>query len=112
MKKLCFFAAVLFLFCFVVSAFAKVDLNTASVQELTALPGIGKAKAEAIVKYREANGPFKNVNDLTKVKGIGPKMLSKLKNEITLGDSLPSMPSAVAPQIPGGLKAPAAAPAN
>ena len=64
--------------------FAKVNINTATVQELTALPGIGQVKAEAIVKYREANGSFKSVDDLTKVKGIGPKMLDKIRDEISV----------------------------
>ena len=83
MKKLC--VVLSFLLLFATAAFAKVNINTASVQELTSLPGIGQAKAEAIVKYREANGPFKSVDDITKVSGIGPKMLEKLKDEITIG---------------------------
>lgn len=83
MKKLCF--ALAFLLIFATAAFAKVNINTATVKELTGLPGIGQAKAEAIVKYREANGPFKRVDDVTKVNGIGPKLLEKFKNEITIG---------------------------
>lgn len=83
MKKIC--VVLSFLLLFATAAFAKVNINTASVQELTSLPGIGQAKAEAIVKYREANGPFKSVDDITKVSGIGPKMLEKIKDEITIG---------------------------
>ena len=83
MKKLCF--TLFFLLFFAVAAFAKVNINTATAQELTSLPGIGQAKAEAIVKYREANGPFKSIEDITKVSGIGPKMLEKLRDEITVG---------------------------
>ena len=82
MKKLLF--TVFFLLCFATAAFAKVNINTATVQELTALPGIGQVKAEAIVKYREANGSFKSVDDLTKVKGISPKMLDKIRDEISV----------------------------
>ena len=82
MKKLCL--VLVFLLFFTATAFAKVNLNTATAKELTSLPGIGQAKAEAIVKYREANGPFKSVEDLTKVKGIGPKMLDKIKSEVTV----------------------------
>jgi len=66
-------------------AFAAVDINTATAKEITALPGIGPAKAQAIVDYRAKNGPFKTKKDLTKVKGIGPKMLEKLGDNITVG---------------------------
>ena len=82
MKKLCF--TLFFLLFFAVADFAKANINTATAQELTSLPGIGQAKAEAIVKYREANGPFKSIDDITKVSGIGPKMLEKLREEITV----------------------------
>ena len=83
MKKLCVILS--FLLLFATAAFAKVNINTATAQELTSLPGIGQVKAEAIVKYREANGPFKSVDDITKVNGIGPKKLEKIRNEITVG---------------------------
>ncbi len=63
-----------------------VNINTASAEELTALPGIGKAKADAIVAYRQTH-PFKAVAELTEVKGIGPKMLEKLQPSITVGGS-------------------------
>jgi competence protein ComEA len=65
-------------------AFAAVNINTASVQELSTLSGIGPAKAQAIVEYREKNGQFKSVKDLAKVKGIGPKTVEKLGAEITI----------------------------
>lgn len=58
---------------------AKIDINSASVERLTALPGIGMKKAEAIVAYRSKHGKFKRVEDLAKVKGIGDKMVEKLK---------------------------------
>ncbi len=61
-----------------------VDINTASADELAALPGIGDAKAKAIVDYRAAD-PFKSVDDLKKVKGIGDKMLESLRPELTVG---------------------------
>lgn len=56
-----------------------VNINSASKDQLTQLPGVGPVTAEAIMKYRKANGNFKSINDLTKVKGIGDKTLSKLK---------------------------------
>ena len=73
-----------FLLFFATAAFAKVNINTATAPELTALPGIGQAKAGAIIKYREANGPFKSVDELNNVKGIGDKILENIKNEITV----------------------------
>jgi competence protein ComEA len=82
MKKLCM--ALMFVFFFVAAAFAKVNINTATVNELTTLHGIGKAKAEAIVAYRTQNGNFQTVDDLTKVKGIGHKIIEKIKPEITV----------------------------
>jgi len=60
-----------------------VDLNTASAAELTALPGIGPAKAEAIVEYRET-APFKSADELVQVKGIGAKLYEQLKGKVTV----------------------------
>jgi len=71
------------------SAYAgdKVDLNTASAAQLQELHGIGAKTAAAIVAYREAHGAFKSVDDLTHVKGIGEKKLSKLEDDIEVGDT-------------------------
>jgi len=66
-------------------ALSAVNINTASKDELVALPGIGPAKAQAILDYRKANGPFKSVDDLKGVKGIGAKRLEKLRPEISVG---------------------------
>lgn len=63
----------------------KIDVNRATAAELDALPGIGAAKAAAIVAERERGGIFKREEDLLRVKGIGPKLLEKMKSFIVLG---------------------------
>lgn len=62
-----------------------IDINHASAKALTALPQIGPKTAERIVSYREANGPFVSLDDLTHVKGIGPKTLARLRSLATVG---------------------------
>jgi len=62
-----------------------VNVNTAAAAELDELPGIGQAIAERIVEYRGANGPFKTVEDLRNVKGIGPALFSKIAPLVTVG---------------------------
>lgn len=59
-----------------------INVNTASLPELTQLPGIGEHKAETIVEYRDEHGPFESVNGLTDVKGIGPKTLDDIRSHI------------------------------
>jgi competence protein ComEA len=61
-----------------------ININTAAAAELELLPGIGPALAGRIIDYRTANGPFRTVEDLTKVRGIGPKTLEKLRPRIRL----------------------------
>jgi comEA protein len=63
----------------------RVDINSASVAELTSLPGIGPAKAAAIVEQRE-RVPFKSVADLTRVSGIGERTLEDLRDRISVGE--------------------------
>ncbi len=64
---------------------AVVNLNSATVEQLDGLPGIGPAMAARIVEYRQKNGPFKKVEDLMNVRGIGEKNFLKLKPLITVG---------------------------
>jgi competence protein ComEA len=63
----------------------KVNINTAGAEELTALPGIGPAYARRIVEYREKNGPFKKLEDLLNVRGIGEKTFARIRERVTLG---------------------------
>ena len=65
-------------------ASGKVNLNTATMEELMTLPGIGEKRAAAIVADREANGPFRIVEELTRVSGIGEGTLEGLIDYITV----------------------------
>jgi len=64
---------------------APVDVNSASVEELMSVPGIGQVVAQRIVEFREKNGPYKSVDDLLKVQGIGEKSLAKLRDHVSVG---------------------------
>ena len=64
---------------------AVVNLNTADVSMLDALPGIGPARARAIVSYRETNGPFRAVQELARVPGFGAAALARLKDRVSVG---------------------------
>lgn len=63
-----------------------ININTATAEELQALPGIGKARAEAIIAYREEHGPFTYVEDLRGVSGIGEGILANIIDHITVGE--------------------------
>ncbi len=64
----------------------KVNINTATLEELDTLPGIGSELAERIIEFREANGPFKSIEDITLVSGIGQVTFEKMKDRISVGD--------------------------
>lgn len=63
----------------------KININTATAAELERLPKIGPSIAQRIIAYRDANGPFARVEDLQKVKGIGPATFAALKDYVTVG---------------------------
>jgi competence protein ComEA len=87
MTRFPFFAALVLLFSLmtgVVHANEPVNINTADVATLASLDGIGEAKAQAIVEYRDANGPFASADALTNVKGIGNATLQKNADRITV----------------------------
>jgi competence ComEA-like helix-hairpin-helix protein len=80
-------AALLFLTAFATPAAraeeSRIDLNSASAAELESLPGVGPAKAQAIIAHREAS-PFKSAEELVDVKGIGEKLFAQLKDKVTV----------------------------
>jgi competence protein ComEA len=63
----------------------KVNINTATVEELQAVKGIGTKTAEAIIAYRNEHGAYQKVDDLEHVKGIGEKSLKKFEDDLTVG---------------------------
>ena len=88
MKKIVWLLAMFF--AFTSMAFAAINLNTATHAELDTVKGIGPAKAQAIIDYRNANGPFKSVDDLKNVKGFGDKTVNKMRSELSVsGASTP-----------------------
>ena len=70
------------------SVAAPIDINTADEASLKTLQGLGPAKAKAIVAYRQQHGPFKNLDELEKVPGIGKKNLAGMKDQLILGKGL------------------------
>ena len=104
MKKL--FAMIVGLLFICASAFAAVNINTATQQQLESLNGIGPVKAKAIIDYRTKNGAFKSVDDLKKVSGIGDKTLEKLRKDIAVSGAN----TAPAAAVPAKAAAPAGKP--
>jgi competence protein ComEA len=65
----------------------KVNLNTATAEQLTSLPGVGPKLAARIVEHRQKEGPFKTAQELMNVKGVGEKNFQKIQGYLTVGDS-------------------------
>ncbi|MBY0483834.1 ComEA family DNA-binding protein [Nitrosomonas sp.] len=92
MKK--FFLIMALMFLFTGTAFAAVNINTASQAELEALQGIGPTKAKAIIEYREKVGLFASIDDLEKVSGIGSGTVKQLRDVVTVeGEKSAEAPS-------------------
>jgi competence protein ComEA len=72
---------------FAAHAASPVNINTADATQLATLNGVGEAKAKAIIAYREANGPFRSVEQLAQVKGIGLKTVEKNREMLSVGGS-------------------------
>lgn len=73
---------------------AMVNINAASAEQLESLPGIGASTAARIVEYRQKNGPFRKIEDLMNVRGIGEKSFLRLKPLLSVG---PAKPEKAAP---------------
>lgn len=78
---------------------ALVDLNTATEAELVGLPGIGPARARAIIEFREAHRGFYSVSQLLRIKGIGRAMLKRLRPLVVVGPK-PERAAALGPKAP------------
>ena len=65
----------------------KVNVNTATVQQLADLPGVGEKLAARIVEYRQKSGSFKSVQEMVNVRGIGEKSLTRIEPYLTVGDA-------------------------
>ena len=61
-----------------------INVNTATAEQFMMLPGIGEKTAQAIISYRQANGPFKAIDEVARVKGISKKKLDKIRQNLAL----------------------------
>ena len=66
---------------------AAVNINTATKEQLVSLKGVGEKRAQEIIDYRTKNGPFKTVDDLEKVQGIGPGIMKQIRSQISVSGS-------------------------
>ncbi|WP_151703982.1 helix-hairpin-helix domain-containing protein [Nitrincola alkalilacustris] len=83
------FALLFLLFFSSFAAASGININTASAEEIASvLSGVGPAKAQAIVEYRESRGPFVSVEELSQVRGIGPATVERNRDVISIGDEV------------------------
>jgi len=87
-----------------------ININTATLEELDTLPGIGPVKAQAIIDYRDANGPFAIIEDIMNVSGIGQATFDNIKDFITVEESEPEPEPEPPPDTGGGGTPPAPVP--
>ncbi|HEY2460824.1 MAG TPA: helix-hairpin-helix domain-containing protein [Candidatus Acidoferrum sp.] len=108
------FAVVYFFLLASVSAATKkpppqpININAATAEELQQVPGIGPSTAEKILQMRKSYGPFKRVDDLLSIRGIGKKRLDKMRKYLTVGKPAQKNPATPA-NCPGCVKLPSAA---
>ena len=81
MKRL--FLVLVMLVAFSGVAVAAVNINTATKEELTSIKGVGEKRAQDIIDYRTKNGPFKTVDDLEKVPGVGPGLMKRIRSQVS-----------------------------
>ena len=72
---------------------AVININTASLDQFEALPGVGAKTAQRILEHRQKNGPFKKIEELMNIKGIGEKSFLKLKPYLTVGAAKAEKPA-------------------
>ncbi|HEY4509442.1 MAG TPA: helix-hairpin-helix domain-containing protein [Candidatus Paceibacterota bacterium] len=87
----------------------KININTANLEELDQITGVGPAIAQRVIDYRNQNGPFQTIEEIKNVSGIGDITFEKMKDEITVGDVI-SQPSPLPPPPPTPTPAPAPSP--
>jgi competence protein ComEA len=85
-RSLAVFLASLLLIPVLALAGDMININTADKETLMAINGVGEKRAEAIIAYREQNGPFKSVDDLVAVQGIGQAIVDANRERLTVGD--------------------------
>ena len=75
-----------------------ININTADQVTLATLPGVEEAEAKAIIEYRQKNGPFKAIEEIKNVPGIGEQVLTNIKGQITVGEGVQSSSKEISPQ--------------